>query len=45
MKPQYELGEIWEMAKMLITRARKYFMELARARKSQAGMCASAAYA
>ena len=40
MKPQYELGEIWEMAKMLITRARKYFMELARARNFH--VCASA---
>ena len=33
MKPQYELGEIWELAKMLVMRVRKYFMELARARK------------
>jgi len=33
MKPQYELEEIWELAKMLIMRARKYFMEIVRARK------------
>jgi len=43
MKPQYELGEIWELAKMFITRARKYFMELARARKSH--ICVTATFA
>ncbi len=32
MKPQYELGEIWELIKMLVMRVRKYFMESARVR-------------
>ena len=33
MKPQYELGEIWELAKMLVIRVRRYLMELAGVRK------------
>lgn len=32
MKPQYELGEIWELIKLLVMRVRKYFMESARVR-------------
>ena len=32
MKPQYELGEVWELIKMLVVRVRKYFMESARVR-------------